>query len=163
MKNPFVIYYTSPIGELKIEGTKTHITSVHFVMDKEENSGTLPDVLLQCRKELEEYFKGERKIFTIKLKPEGTAFQQIVWHELQNIPFGGITTYHAIALQMKNPGSVRAVGHANGQNPIAIIIPCHRVISENGKLTGYSGGLWRKQWLLEHEGNLSGKNPTLFK
>lgn len=162
MKKQFAIYLHCPLGELEITGTKAYITGVKFVMDEGEDSETVPDLLLQCKKELQEYFEGSRKIFTVKLKPEGTAFQQIVWHELQNIAFGDTTTYNAIAHQLKNPGSVRAVGHANGQNPIAIIIPCHRVISEDGKLTGYAGGLWRKQWLLEHEGNTSGKNPTLF-
>lgn len=131
-------------------------------MDRGEDSDKVPEILRQCKDELQEYFEGKRKEFTLNLSPEGTAFQQIVWSELRNIPYGETTAYRTIAIQLKNPGSVRAVGHANARNPIAIIIPCHRVISEDGKLTGYAGGLWRKQWLLEHEGNTSGKNPTLF-
>lgn len=162
MQNQFTTYLDCPIGELEIKGTDKFITEVKFVMDKAGDSDSLPDVLLHCKIELQEYFEGKRKAFSVKLKPEGTAFQESVWKELQKISFGVTATYQSIALQLNNPGSVRAVGLANSKNPIAIIIPCHRVIGESGKLTGYAGGLWRKQWLLEHEGNTSGKTPTLF-
>ncbi len=109
-----------------------------------------------------EYFSGARKEFTVKLQPAGTDFQLEVWDELQKIAYAETTSYMAIAKKLKNPGAVRAVGAANGKNPIAIIIPCHRVIGGDGTLTGYAGGMWRKQWLLELEGNTSGKSRTLF-
>jgi methylated-DNA-[protein]-cysteine S-methyltransferase len=162
MKKRFTTYLNSPIGFLEISGTQTFVTSVLFVPEEEPSSVPVPEVLLQCKKELEEYFAGKRKKFDVKLKPEGTDFQRKVWSELKKLQYGDTTSYIEIAKQLKNPGSVRAVGHANGKNPIAVIIPCHRVISGDGKLTGYSGGMWRKQWLLEHEGNVSGKNRTLF-
>lgn len=162
MESPFVTYLSSPIGTIEITGTETHITKVHFVMDEGESSDEIPEVLKECRQELQEYFTGKRKKFDVKLQPEGSSFQQDVWHELEKIKFGETITYNHIAKALNNPLSIRAVGTANGANPIAIILPCHRVIGTNGKLTGYAGGLWRKQWLLEHEGNVSGNSPTLF-
>lgn len=155
-------YLDTPLGLLEISGTNTFVTSVLFVEEQVAPAGPAPDVLLQCKQELEEYFAGSRTEFTVNLKAEGTLFQRKVWGELKKIGFGTITTYNAIAQKLRNPDSVRAVGLANGKNPIAIILPCHRVIGADGKLTGYAGGLWRKQWLLEHEGNISGRNRTLF-
>lgn len=102
--------------------------------------------------ELNEYFAGRRKKFTLKLAPEGTAFQQKVWQAVYEIPFGQVTTYQAIAKQIKKPQAGRAVGHANGRNPISLVIPCHRVIGSNGDLCGYGGGLDLKKQLLEFEG-----------
>ena len=162
MKKRFHTYLQTPLGSMEISGTNTFITSVEFVMDEDEPGEKVPDVLLECKRELEEYFAGTRKQFYVKIKPEGSIFQKKVWGELKKIAYGDTTSYGAIAKKLKNPDAVRAVGLANGKNPIAIILPCQRVISEDGKLTGYAGGLWRKQWLLEHEGNVSGKNPTLF-
>lgn len=103
------------------------------------------------KSELDEYFSGHRKAFSLPLMKHGTTFQQEVWTQLQTIPYGKTSTYSRMAMAMNNPGAVRAVGHANAMNTIAILIPCHRVISENGKLTGYGGGIWRKKWLLDHE------------
>lgn len=162
MKNRLHTYLQTPLGSILISGTNTFITSVEFVSDEDEPGETVPDILLQCKRELEEYFAGKRKEFEVKIKPEGTIFQKKVWSELKKINYGDTTSYGVIAKKLKNPDAVRAVGLANGKNPIAIILPCHRVISEDGKLTGYAGGLWRKQWLLEHEGNVSGNKPTLF-
>lgn len=162
MKKRFTIYMESPLGIIEITGTATMITSVNFVVEGEKDDSEVPEILKRCKKELEEYFTGKRRDFTVKLKPEGTIFQRKVWSELKKIDYGNTISYGAIAHKLRNPDSVRAVGLANGKNPIAVIIPCHRVIAEDGKLTGYAGGLWRKQWLLEHEGNVSGKNPTLF-
>ncbi len=105
--------------------------------------------------QLKEYFAGDRKDFDLPLSPNGTDFQQRVWKELESIPWGQTTSYMKIAEAVGTRLTIRAVGGANGKNPIAIIIPCHRVISTDGKLTGYAGGLWRKQWLLEHEGQAS--------
>ena len=162
MKNRFHTYLQTPVGSIEISGTNTFVTSIQFVEEEEEITEPVPEILNACKKELEEYFKGTRKEFDVKLKPEGTIFQKKVWNELKKIDYGNTVSYSDIAKKLKNPDAVRAVGLANGKNPIAIIIPCHRVIGEDGKLTGYAGGLPRKQWLLELEGNVSGKNPTLF-
>ena len=108
-------------------------------------------MLLACRSQLDEYFGGKRRIFDLKLEPRGTAFQERVWHELLRIPYGETRSYKDIAIDVGNSQAVRAVGMANGRNPISIIIPCHRVIGINGDLVGYGGELWRKQWLLDHE------------
>lgn len=101
--------------------------------------------------QLQEYFAGKRQKFELPLEPEGTKFQREVWDVLRTIPYGEVRTYGQIAAQMGNPKAVRAVGMANHNNPIAIIIPCHRVIGSNGKLTGYAGGLDKKEWLLKLE------------
>ena len=101
--------------------------------------------------QLEEYFNGQRKTFSVRLNPLGTDFQKRVWDELLNIPFGKRTSYMKQTLQLGDEKAIRAVASANGKNPIWIIIPCHRVVGSDGSLTGYAGGLWRKKWLLEHE------------
>ena len=106
----------------------------------------------QAERELTEYFAGKRSHFEVPLHFPGTDFQVAVWQALQSIPFGTTYSYQQIAEQVGSPKAVRAVGAANGNNRIAIIIPCHRVIGKNGKLTGYGGGLERKEWLLRHEG-----------
>ncbi len=104
------------------------------------------------RLQLDEYFAGKRKKFTVSLHAPGTEFQRAVWAELQNIPFGTTRSYRQQALALKKPDAVRAVARANGMNRVSIVIPCHRVIGDDGRLTGYGGGLWRKQWLLDFEG-----------
>lgn len=153
----------TPLGFLEIKGNEEAITSVLFVENEVASDSTTCSVVEQCRKELEEYFAGKRQDFTVNTEPKGTDFQKQVWQQLLQIPFGETTSYGEIAKRMnKDEGSSRAVGSANGQNPVAIIIPCHRVIGENGKLTGYAGGVWRKDWLLEHEGKISGKKLSLF-
>jgi AraC family transcriptional regulator of adaptative response/methylated-DNA-[protein]-cysteine methyltransferase len=111
----------------------------------------------KLKKQLNEYFMGKRKKFTIPLVTPGTEFQQAVWKELQNIPFGSTRSYLEQAIALNSPDSVRAVANANGMNRISIIIPCHRVIGSDGRLTGYGGGLKRKKWLLNHERRYSGK------
>jgi O-6-methylguanine DNA methyltransferase len=108
--------------------------------------------------QVDAYFKGIRKDFQLPLKPMGTEFQQKVWNELQKIPFGQTQTYLQQAKTVGNSKTIRASASANGQNPIALIIPCHRIIGSDGSLTGYAGGLWRKKWLLEHEAQYSGKS-----
>lgn len=105
----------------------------------------------QLRKELDEYFEGKRKVFTVPLYSPGTEFQQAVWNKLQTIPYGSTRSYKQQAIVLQKPEAVRAVGNANGMNRISIIIPCHRVIGEDGHLTGYGGGIFRKQWLLDFE------------
>lgn len=106
-------------------------------------------------KQFEEYFEGSRKKFNFKLSPEGTDFQLKVWKELQEIPFGRTVSYQQMANKLGNPKVIRAAASANGKNPIAVAIPCHRVIGSDGSLTGYAGGLHRKKWLLEHESPVS--------
>jgi AraC family transcriptional regulator, regulatory protein of adaptative response / methylated-DNA-[protein]-cysteine methyltransferase len=113
------------------------------------------------RSQLEEYFEGSRKEFSLPLVTPGTPFQQAVWKELMNIPYGTTRTYLQQSEALGKPGSIRAVAHANGMNRIAIIIPCHRVIGSDGHLTGYGGGLKRKKWLLDHEKTFSGKPVEL--
>jgi AraC family transcriptional regulator of adaptative response/methylated-DNA-[protein]-cysteine methyltransferase len=117
--------------------------------------------LNSLKKQLKEYFDGKRKEFTIPLVTPGSEFQQAVWKELQNIPFGLTRNYQEQAIALRRPDSVRAVANANGQNRIAIVIPCHRVIGADGRLTGYGGGLKRKKWLLDHEKKHSGQPVDL--
>jgi AraC family transcriptional regulator of adaptative response/methylated-DNA-[protein]-cysteine methyltransferase len=113
--------------------------------------------LENLKKQLKEYFEGRRKEFTVPLVTPGTDFQQAVWKELQNIQYGSTRSYQEQAIALNSPGSVRAVANANGMNRISILIPCHRVIGSDGRLTGYGGGLKRKKWLLDHEKKYSGK------
>lgn len=113
------------------------------------------------KKQIKEYFGGKRKEFTVKIVTPGTEFQKEVWEELLKIPYGTTTTYLDQAAAIKNPGSVRAVAHANATNRISIVIPCHRVIGSDGHLVGYGGGLERKKWLIDHERKFSGKPVDL--
>jgi methylated-DNA-[protein]-cysteine S-methyltransferase len=101
--------------------------------------------------QLDEYFRGRRKEFTLELQLSGTEFQKQVWRELLKIPYGRTVSYGVLAAALGKPGSARAVGGANHRNPVSIVIPCHRVIGADGQLVGYGGGLWRKKWLLAHE------------
>ncbi len=152
MKDDPIIQYKSPIGLLQIRGSEKGIISLKFVdeepIDYKENPNS---ILTQCATELDEYFSGTRKTFSVPLAYTGTAFQRKVWIELLKIPFGATRSYKEIAFQIGNEKASRAVGLANNKNPIAIIVPCHRIIGTNKKLIGYAGGLWRKEWLLKHE------------
>ena len=121
---------------------------------------TLPISLQSCVKQLDEYFKGSRTEFDLKLNPQGTKFQQKVWKELVNIPFNKTRSYLEQTKAIGDVKAIRAVASANGKNPIAIIIPCHRVIGSDGSLTGYASGIWRKKWLLDHENPV--KQQSLF-
>ncbi|HKK42510.1 MAG TPA: methylated-DNA--[protein]-cysteine S-methyltransferase [Bacteroidales bacterium] len=114
--------------------------------------------LSKLAEQLKEYFSGDRQEFTLPLDIKGTEFRKLVWHELLKIPYGTTRTYMEQAAALNRPSSVRAVANANGENMIAIIIPCHRVIGSDGSLTGYGGGLEKKNWLLEHEKKFSGKS-----
>lgn len=146
-------YYSSPVGELLIESDGDKIITVNFVKEAREAENPTP-ATDHCIRELDEYFFKGRKFFTVELELRGTAFQKTVWSELLTIPYGTTVSYEAIALRIGDIKSIRAVGVANGQNPIAIIVPCHRVIGKNGELVGYGGGLENKEWLLYHEGAL---------
>ena len=147
------------LAEMVIE---TPIGALHAVFDEEERLCELgfrrsPSFVPSrshnaLRDQLGEYFSGQRKTFDYPLAPKGTEFQLAVWNALLAIPYGATVTYAELAQRIGKPSAVRAVGAANGANPIPVIIPCHRVIGSNGTLTGYGGGIERKQWLLAHEG-----------
>jgi AraC family transcriptional regulator of adaptative response/methylated-DNA-[protein]-cysteine methyltransferase len=130
------------------EGTERESIRKYFGAEIEESEGRYFDPLVL---QLSEYFEGKRKNFDLPLVLCGTDFQKQVWRELLNIPYGQTRSYKQQSLAIKKPDAIRAVASANGANPIAIIIPCHRVIGEDGSLTGYGGGLWRKKWLLDLE------------
>ena len=147
-------YYKSPVGDLVIESSGDQITTVNFLKTSRLEENPTP-VIEQCIRELEEYFFQGRKFFNVELKLQGTGFQNTVWNELLNIAYGRTVSYEELAIRIGDIKSIRAVGLANGQNPIAIIVPCHRVIGKNGDLIGYGGGLDIKTWLLNHEGAFS--------
>ena len=146
----------SPIGKIVIEADEVAITGIHFKIIKPEAKSQGSEYLLnQCEKELSAYFEGTLKEFTVPVRADGTPFRMKVWEELRKIPYGEVSSYKDIANAIGNPKAVRAVGGANHNNPISIIIPCHRVIGADGSLTGYGGGLDAKKYLLELEGSLS--------
>jgi methylated-DNA-[protein]-cysteine S-methyltransferase len=155
MNDPFKAYYQSEIGLIEISGTEAGLKSLNFVDEKSVDDVIVHPALEECLAQIDQYFQGTRQEFSLQLAPEGTDFQQQVWRELSKIPYGQTASYLDVARAIGNERAVRAVGAANGQNPISIIIPCHRVIGSDGKLTGYGGGLWRKEWLLTHERNFS--------
>jgi len=149
----FLTLYRSEAGMLEITGTDEGVLSVNFLKPpgRFPRDSAVPSALKECVQQLDEYFRGERTTFSLKLILKGTEFQKKVWRRLLEIPFGETVSYKTVAEDIGHPKAVRAVGSANGQNNISIIIPCHRVIGHNGKLVGYGGGLWRKEWLLQHE------------
>jgi methylated-DNA-[protein]-cysteine S-methyltransferase len=155
----FFTHFDTPMGTMLAIATDDAITDLHIVSGKyvpkidEQwiDSPKLP-VFLQLRQELGEYFAGKRKSFNVKLAPEGTEFQRAAWKALTKIPFGQTRSYGEQAAAIGNPKAVRAIGAANGRNPITIVVPCHRVIGANGTLTGYAGGLDKKEFLLKLEG-----------
>jgi len=147
----YIAHYQSPIGTVEIEGTREGIAALDFVDRPQTGDVALPELLEGCVKQIDEYFSGQRKSFSLKLSLQGTEFQNTVWRRLMKIPYGQTYSYGVFAAMIGKPAACRAVGNANGKNPISIIIPCHRLIGSNGSLTGYGGGLWRKQWLLKHE------------
>ncbi|GGB36220.1 methylated-DNA--protein-cysteine methyltransferase [Oceanisphaera marina] len=148
--------HACPLGwitlETDIDATQTEvITALHFSDEITQSMAPGSPLQHQACRQLDEYFASQRQHFELPLAPQGTDFQQRVWQALQRIPHGEHRSYKDIALQIDNPKAVRAVGLANSRNPIALIIPCHRVIGASGKLVGYAGGIARKAWLLEHE------------
>ena len=146
--------YVSPIGPLGLFGRGNQLTYLHLPDGKEPLAAGIEKatpILRRTAKQLAEYFAGTRTEFELELAPGGTPFQQLVWSALRAIPFGATVSYGHIARAIGRPAASRAVGAANGRNPIAIIVPCHRVIGSSGALTGYGGGLPAKQFLLEHE------------
>ena len=147
-------YYDSPIGKLEIRCDSKGITSINFVEEKLNPVRGKNSLLELCIQQLDLYFTNKLRNFSLELNIQGTDFQKSVFFELLNIPFGNTISYLELARKIGNEKSVRAVGLANGKNKIAIVVPCHRVIGKNGKLVGYGGGLWRKDWLLQHEGSI---------
>ena len=143
-------YLTTEMGLVKITGNESAVTHVDFVAERDQPENETP-VLKKAREQLQEYFSGKRTEFDFPLAPKGTPFQQQVWRQLLTIPYGKTVCYQDIAKGIGNPRGTQAVGAANGKNPIAIVVPCHRVIGKNGKLTGYAGGLDKKAWLLALE------------
>jgi methylated-DNA-[protein]-cysteine S-methyltransferase len=158
MKKHFT-HFDTPVGTMLAIATDDAITDLHIVsgkyvpkIDEQWIDSPKLAVFLQLRQELGEYFAGKRKSFDVKLAPEGTEFQRAAWKALTKIPFGQTRTYGEQAAAIGKPKAVRAIGAANGRNPIAIVVPCHRVIGANGTLTGYAGGLDKKEFLLKLEG-----------
>lgn len=154
---------STPIGELVLVASDTALTAVHFPTSRHGPPSPLSggaergnEVLVRTREQLEEYFAGARTAFDLPLAAEGSAFERRVWDLLRTIPYGTTTSYAVLARRLGDAKATRAVGAANGRNPIPIIVPCHRVVGARGELTGFGGGLERKRWLLEHEGALLG-------
>lgn len=152
-------YANSPIGRLLLHSDGVALTGLYLDVTRrpdlttneaveDASAGPLPDAISQ----LDEYFAGHRRAFDLPLRLHGTEFQQRVWKALKEIPYGATLSYGELAKRIDSPTASRAVGLANGRNPISILVPCHRVIGADGSLTGYGGGLPRKQWLLAHEG-----------
>ncbi|WP_242916642.1 methylated-DNA--[protein]-cysteine S-methyltransferase [Pontibacter liquoris] len=150
----FTTYYHSPIGYMCIQGNMDAIQVARFCERPGPPQTDVPPVGQACLQQLAEYFKGTRQSFDLPLQPAGTTFQQQVWEHLKLIPFGKTRSYLEVARAVSGEKAIRAVGGANGKNPLCLLVPCHRVIGSDGSLTGYAGGVWRKEWLLLHEGVL---------
>ena len=147
---------------LKIESDDIAIKAISFVKDLEEPSDIQPEILGKAKQQLQDFFDGKLLVFDLKLDPEGTDFQKKVWELLCKIPFGKTWTYTDMANKLGDPKVIRAAASANGKNPIAIVIPCHRVIGTNGSLTGYAGGLENKRLLLDLENKHANGVMSLF-
>jgi methylated-DNA-[protein]-cysteine S-methyltransferase len=168
MQKSWCTYYASPLGNIKLCCSDTCITQLHFLHQEEEQTNAndlyndAPPVLHQCLEQLIEYFQGQRKKFEVPIKQEGSDFQQRVWNELLNIPFGKKISYLTLAKKLGDPKAIRAAASTNGKNSIAVIVPCHRVIGSNNDMVGYASGIWRKRWLLEMEAKVEWGVQTLF-
>lgn len=157
----YQISFKSPLGFLVLRSNGDSITQISF-SENEITDQYSCEVLNECKAQLESYLSGERMIFNLPIAPVGTEFQQRVWADLIKIPYGETITYLDLANRLGDPKCIRAAGTANGKNPIAIVIPCHRVIGAGNKLTGYAGGIWRKKMLLELELKHNPNKTTLF-
>lgn len=148
--NDYTAYLDSPIGCIEINATPNGVYKINFVEQPSvpENEHAITQ---SAKEQLHAYFLKERTVFTFPIELQGTDFQRKVWKQLSTIPFGMTCSYLQMAQKLGDEKCIRAAAAANGKNPIAIVIPCHRVIGKDGTLTGYAGGLWRKKWLLEHE------------
>jgi methylated-DNA-[protein]-cysteine S-methyltransferase len=150
----------SPLGFTKIIGDDDGISQVTVLNSEEKETDIIPTELEDCVIQLREYFEGTRTTFDLKLNPQGTDFQNVIWELLQEIPYGRTISYLQLSKRLGDVKAIRAVANANGKNPLWIIVPCHRVIGSDGSLTGYAGGLHRKKWLIEHESPY--KQQSLF-
>ncbi|MFT4994583.1 MAG: methylated-DNA-[protein]-cysteine S-methyltransferase [Paraglaciecola sp.] len=157
ISNLFIDYLDSPMGILQLEANAAGLRAISFVEERPTTSKP-SQITDSTRQQLREYFAGDRRVFDLPISVNGTVFQQQVWQQLTLIPYGQTCSYQDIATGLDNPKAVRAVGSANGKNPLTIVVPCHRVIGANGKLTGYAWGVSRKEYLLKHEMNLA-KSP----
>jgi methylated-DNA-[protein]-cysteine S-methyltransferase len=158
-------YYDSPIGLLQIGGTHQFIGELSFVDNKDQfmhGEPGITEIMHQCTEQLIEYFHGKRKQFDLPVHQDGTDFQIRVWNKLMDIAYGKTISYLDLAKKLGDPKVIRAAANTNGKNNIAIIVPCHRVIGSDRSLTGYSGGMWRKKWLLQHEFKIAHGVQTLF-
>lgn len=155
-----VINYKTPVGIAQITEEDGFITRIHVLDDEHEIKPAESDLLKEATRQLDEYFAGTRKAFNLPIKQAGTDFQQQVWQSLLQISYGSTISYTQQSNQMNSPLAIRAIAAANGKNNLWIVVPCHRVIGSDGSLTGYAGGLWRKQWLLQHEANVLGIGQT---
>ena len=174
MEKLSVVYFDTPLGRMVAGSTVQGIALLGFA---DEGDGTLKrdrsaqgmemqeeetPLLERLRRELGEYFAGSRVSFDLPLAPAGTPFERRAWDALAAVPYGETRSYGEQAAAMGRPGAVRAVARANGRNPVVILIPCHRIIGSDGRLTGFTGGLWRKKWLLAHEAAHGGRGDRLF-
>ena len=151
-----IVYHQTPVGVARITEEDNFITSISVLDGEFELKPADSPLLKQAIAQLDEYFAGERKIFELPLRQNGSEFQQKVWDQLSKITYGTTISYLQQSKLMQNPLGIRAIAAANGKNNLWIVVPCHRVIGSNGSLTGYAGGLWRKQWLLDHEARVMG-------
>ncbi|UZR93849.1 methylated-DNA--[protein]-cysteine S-methyltransferase [Chondrinema litorale] len=147
--------FETPLGYLLIRGDENAIYEISFYDDKIEISEETTEVVELCKTQLIEYFDKKRNQFDFPMNLVGTDFQKEVWKELKEIPYGNTISYKKLAENLGNVKKIRAAASANGKNPIAIVVPCHRVIGADGSMTGYASGVWRKKWLLEHEGAIA--------
>ena len=157
----YVKYYQTHIGWTEIRSNEESITHLTIVNEPGDNSETIPEVINECIAQLDEYFMGLRKEFTVSINPVGTPFQERVWAALRGIPYGCVKTYGELSEVVGGRNNTRAVGSAAHYNPILILVPCHRLIGVNGNLTGFAAGLPRKEWLLYHEGYLKSCNSQM--
>ncbi|MBU2997591.1 methylated-DNA--[protein]-cysteine S-methyltransferase [Cellulophaga baltica] len=154
------VFVPTPLGIAKLVGDENGLSEITVLNATEPITDIVPEVLEDAVYQLKEYFEGKRKNFSLDLNPDGTDFQKRVWKALEEIPYGKTTSYLELSKTLGDTKAIRAVANANGKNPLWIIVPCHRVIGSDGSLTGYAGGLQRKQWLLEHESPF--KQTSLF-
>ncbi len=155
-------YLHTPTGTLQIDATEKEVTAISFLFEKPLPKDSPNRLCEEAAFQLKAYFNEKLQKFDLPLRQDGTDFQKRVWEKLVEIPFGKTITYGQLATQLGDPNYVRAVGSANGKNPLAIVVPCHRVIGANGSLVGYAGGLPRKKWLLNFEGQLTSGQLEMF-
>ena len=155
-----ITYHYTPVGIVRITEEDNFICSIHFMDNEIEPDQPGTPLLKLAAQQMDEYFAGDRKYFDFPIKQQGSDFQKAVWQCLLTISYGKTISYAQQSKLMKNPLAIRAIAAANGKNHLAIVVPCHRVIGSDGSLTGYASGVWRKQWLLEHEAKVAGVGQT---